>query len=169
MKLQYAVIALALTCLVCSFDAQAQPCRGWGPPYEGLSPAVRLSPGQLQKLTGLRQSFLKETAALEAEMAGKKLQIDSLMIETDPDFATVSKLHRELSELQVQYNEKRLSYRFRARKLLTPEQVALLPRGGVPGFGSMPYGCGPGYGCRTGRGYGRGHGRGRGFGSGPCW
>jgi Spy/CpxP family protein refolding chaperone len=126
---------------------------------------VNLSQDQSVKMNSLQQAFAKETADLDAKIYQKQLELNGLLLQPAPDAAKISGVQKEISGLQLQLNEKSVSYQLEARKVLTAEQVAQLPPGCALGFGPMTGGgpgCGPGY----GRGYGCGRGAGAGRG---CW
>jgi Spy/CpxP family protein refolding chaperone len=117
----------------------------------------------------LYQAFGKETAGLNAKIYQKQLELNSLLLEQTPDAGKIAALQKEISGLQLQHNEKSVSYQLEARKVLTPEQIAQLPAGCTLGFGNLMGGGGPGpgYGCGMGPGCGSGYGRGYGCGRGP--
>jgi len=80
-------------------------------------------------------------------------------------------LQKEVSGIHQKLQEKALNFRIEARKVLTPEQIALLPAGYGFGFGlgintGLGYGTRSGYGRGMNGGYGRGRGRGTGQGRG---
>jgi Spy/CpxP family protein refolding chaperone len=178
MKKSILIIVLFVATLLWTFSAEAWwgrggGGRGAGPGWQGSMYGVNLTQDQSAKMNSLHQSFAKETADLKTKIYQKQLDLNSLLLEQTPDAAKISALQKEISGLQLQLNEKSVSYQLEARKVLTPEQLAQLPAGCTFGFGNVTgrgqgYGCGMGPGC--GSGYGRGYGcGGPGYGRGCAW
>ncbi len=118
---------------------------------------VALSNEQTAELNILRSSFFKETAGLQTSLQQKNLEMNMLLTEPEPDRKKAEALLRELADIQEKYSVRQLDYQLKARKILTPEQIAQLPPGCSMGFGNMLCGA-QGYGCgkgpmRGGRGY----------------
>jgi len=143
--------------------------RGAGPCWQGDTYGLNLTQDQTAKLNSLHQAFWKDTAALNTRIDQKQLELKGLLLEPTPDAGKIASLQKEISGLQLQFNEKSVSCQLEARKVLTPEQIAQLPAGCTLGFGNLMGGGGPGqgYGCGRGPGCGSGYGRGYGCGKGP--
>jgi len=180
MKKSIIISLLFVATLMWAFSAQAQGWgrgggRGAGPGWQGDSFGLDLTQDQTTKLNTLRQSFWKDTSNLNVKIEQRQLELDSLLLEPNPDSQKVVTLQKEISELQTQFNDKRINYQLESRKILTPEQIAQLPPGCTLGFGNLMGGPSPGYGCGMGQGYGGGRGmgygcgRGAGFGRGCGW
>jgi zinc resistance-associated protein len=135
---------------------------GWRSDFSGIN----LTEDQQKKLDTLYQAYGKDVAKLNNKLGQKQLEMNNLLLEPNPDQSRVASLQKELSGLQSDLNDKRMTYQLEARKILTPEQVAQLPPGCSFGFGYMMGGYGPGYGCGKGPGYGCGRGTGYGCGMG---
>ena len=138
--------------------------RGMGPGWRSDFAGLNLTEDQQKKLDSLYQSYGKDVAKLNNTLGQKQLEMNGLLLEPNPDQGKVTSLQKELSGLQSNLNDKRISYHLAARKILTPEQLAQLPPGCSLGFGSMIGGYGSGYGCGRGTGYGCGRGPGYGCG-----
>lgn len=109
-----------------------------------------LSKDQRDKLTALRQQFIDETYELRSAKFAKQQEMRMLMETSDPDREKLSKLSKELTDLQGQVRDKGIDLRLKAKKI-APE----LGRGS--GFGQ---GCGR----WSGKGGQRGsHGEGMGY------
>jgi len=174
-KLMIAVIAVAL--LAASGVVMAQGWgggpgggrgpgmgMGYGPNDPGYGPGawgskLNLSAEQTQKMQALREGFFKETISLRNEMMLKKLELQTLWAQTNPDQEKILAKQREINALKAQFQEKATKHRLEARKILTPEQQAQA--------GSF-WGAGPGFGPRHGMRGGFGPGRGMGWGGGDC-
>jgi Spy/CpxP family protein refolding chaperone len=180
MKKPIIVSALLVLTLVWVLSAEAQGWgrgggRGAGPGWQDDTYGLNLTQDQSTKINRLRQSFWKDTADFNTRIDQKQLELNSLLLEPNPDSQKVTKLQKEISGLQSQFDEKRINYQLESRKILTPEQIAQLPPGCTLGFGNLMGGSSPGYGCGIGAGYGVGRGmgygcgRGAGFGRGCGW
>ena len=132
--------------------------RGMGPGWRSDFSGINLTEDQQKKLDTLYQAYGKDVAKLNNKLGQKQLEMNSLLLEPNPDQSRVASLQKELSGLQSDLNDKRINYQLEANKILTPEQVAQLPPGCSLGFGSMMGGYAPGYGCGRGPGYGCGRG-----------
>jgi Spy/CpxP family protein refolding chaperone len=135
---------------------------GWRSDFSGLN----LTEDQQKKLDSLYQTYGKDVAKLHNKLGQKQLEMNSLLLEPNPDQSKVTNLQKEVSGLQSNLDNKSISYQLEARKILTPEQIAQLPPGCSLGFGTMMGGYGQGYGCGRGPGYGCGRGPGYGCGMG---
>ena len=123
-----------------------QDCPRYG---GGQGGASDLSKDQRDKLTALRQQFIDETYELRSAKFAKQQEMRMLMETSDPDRDKLSKLSKELTDLQGQVRDKGIDFRLNAKKI-APE----LGRGA--GFGQ---GCGRGSGKGGQRGF---HGEGMG-------
>jgi len=181
MRKSLIISMLFIATLMWAFSAQAQGWgrggggRGTGPGWQGETFGVNLTQEQTTKLNTLRQSFWKDTSNLNVKIDQRQLELNSLLLDPNPDSGKVVKLQKEISELQTQFDDKRINYQLESRKILTSEQIAQLPPGCTLGFGNLMGGPGPGYGCGMGQGYGGGRGvgygcgRGLGYGRGCGW
>ena len=172
MKKSIIISMLFVAVLLWAFSAEAQwwgrggGGRGAGPCWQNDTYGLNLTQDQTAKLNSLHQAFWKDTAALNTRIEQKQLELKGLLLEPNPDAGKIASLQKEISGLQLQFNEKSVSCQLEARKVLTPEQIAQLPAGCTFGFGNVT-GRGQGYGCGMGAGYGGGNGRGYGCGRGP--
>jgi Spy/CpxP family protein refolding chaperone len=181
MKKSTIISVLFIATLMWAFSAEAQGWgrggggRGAGPGWQDDTFGLNLTQEQTTKLNTMRQAFWKDTSSLNVKFDQKQLELNSLLLEPNPDSGKVVKLQKEISELQTQFSDKRINYQLESRKILTAEQIAQLPAGCTLGFGNLMGGPGPGYGCGMGPGYGGGRGmgygcgRGAGFGRGCGW
>jgi zinc resistance-associated protein len=129
---------------------------GMAPGWQSDFPGLNLTVDQQQKLNSLYQIYWKNVAPLNTKLNQKQLEMNSLLLEQNPDQSKVANLQKELSGLQSNLNNRRINYQLEAKKILTSEQIAQLPPGCSLGFGTMMRGYGPGYGCGRGPGYGCG-------------
>lgn len=116
---------------------------GPGPGWCGQGYAANLSQEDLKKIDDARQAFFAATKNLKQNIYQKELEIRSEFAKENPDAGRLSSLQKELSELESQLDQKRISHMLEMKKL-------------HPDAGG------------TGRGAGRGYARGPGF-RGGCW
>lgn len=117
---------------------------GYGPHMRGYGPGYgrNLSEEDAAKLEQAREKFFNETQNLREQLNEKELALRNELNKQNPDKGKLTQLQKELSNLQSQFDQKRIEHRLEVRNIL--------PEGAV-GRG----------------GYGRGYGRG--FGGGYCW
>lgn len=109
----------------------SQDCPRYGGGQGGISD---LSKDQRDELTALRQQFIDETYELRSAKFTKQQEMRMLMETSDPDREKLSKLSKEITDLQGQLRDKGIDLRLKAKKI-APE----LGRGA--GFG-QGQGCG---------------------------
>lgn len=149
---------LITTCLVTSVPLLGQPAEppsGPGPSWEDrlagdgrglgmLAARLGLSAEQENALKALRQAFLKDTADERETLRKKRQEVDDLFRDPASKDEEIAAREKELSALRDLIAQKASEYRLKARKVLTPEQLAKLPPGCPLGLGMGP---GPGR-CR---------------------
>ncbi len=160
----------------------AGPGFGWGNNFNcpGGFDQLNLTADQNTKLNDVREKTWKETVTLRNQMQTKRLELQTLWSNPNPDKDKVLAKQKELNDLRNTLQAKMTDSRLEARKVLTPEQAAQVAGsgpglgfggGGMRRFGRVGNGyCGgPGFGPGgAGFGPGRGPGRvpGQGFGPG---
>ncbi|MBW2193017.1 MAG: periplasmic heavy metal sensor [Deltaproteobacteria bacterium] len=122
--------------------------RGWGmdetgPGYCGQGSTADLSEEDLQKVDEARKAFFEETEGLRQNVYQKELELRSEFAKENPDADKISGLQKEISELEGQLDQKRVTHMLKMKKIN--------PNAGTRGWGS----AGKGY---AQRGYGRGPG-----------
>ena len=75
-----------------------------------------MTEGQQTKLDELNQKFFNETGDLRGKIWSKRAELEGLLNAQNPDENKTKALQKEISTLQAQMSEKRLSYRLEARK-----------------------------------------------------
>ena len=123
--------------------------RGWGDGSRGYQ--SNLSDEDIAKLDKERQVFFEATPDLREKLYQKELELRSELAKPEPDAKKAAGLQKEISNLESQFDQKRLDHRIRMRKDF--------PRVGYRGDGYGPRGKGMGRGM-----YGSG-----GYGPGNCW
>ena len=123
---------------------------------------------QQERLADLNREFFNETRSLRDKLWSKSAELNALLSETNPDSGKVSKVQKEISELQAKIDEKAVNKEIEARKIAPDNRFGggygYGPMMGGYGYGPMMGGNGMGYGMG---GYGMGYGTG--YGPGACW
>ncbi len=110
---------------------------------------LNLTEEQTAKLQDLRDSYLRDTMEWRNELFIKRFDLRDLLNNPKADTNAVLGKQREISELESKIQERAILFQIELRKVLTPEQIQLLP---PPGGGGM-------YGPSMMPGRGRGMGR----------
>jgi Spy/CpxP family protein refolding chaperone len=127
---------------------------------QGYGCRVDLTSEQEEKLQVEQERFFHDTADMRRELRQKRLEMEALWLDPKNDPEKIKAKHKEVLELQRQFQEKRLDHKLALREILPEESL------GQRGWGRSDYGHGPRHGRKHawGSGYGREGGR-RGF----CW
>ncbi len=119
-------------------------------PMEDWIRQLNLTAEQMARLQEMRESYLRDTLVWRNELVIKRFDLRDLWRNPQVEPNQVLAKQREISELESKIQERAVLYQLEMRKVLTPEQIRLLP----PGFG---------FGGFRGRwmmpGWGRGMGR----------
>ncbi len=145
---------IAALALVAGFSTFALAAPGMGPGYGPGYGWTQLTPEQQAQAEKARADFLNETQALRQKLATKRVELNTLRAQANPDPAKLKAVADELVDLGAQLAKKRNEF------------MAKYPYAFGPGFG-RGYGRGFGGGFCGGPGYGMGLGGGMGIGSGP--
>jgi Spy/CpxP family protein refolding chaperone len=105
---------------------------------------------QLTKLQELHEVYLRDTLAWRNELMVKRFALRDLLQNLQADTNQILAKQREISELEAKIQERSLLHLLEMRKVLTPEQIKLLPPSFGPGGLPMQ---------RTRQGWGQGMGR----------
>jgi Spy/CpxP family protein refolding chaperone len=119
-------------------------------PMEDWVKQLNLTEEQTVKLQALRESYLRETLVWRDQLVIKRFDLRDLLRDPKSDPNQVLAKQREVSDLESKIQERAVLHQLEMRKVLTPEQIKLLPpwfgTGGFRGQRMMPGG---------GRGMGR--------------
>ena len=156
-------ILMLVTVSAVSIHAHSGGGKYYGGPGAGpcWSEGGELSDSQRAELDKLHRQFVDDTAKMREEIWSKSAELDTLLDSSDPDAKKAKKLQREISELKVKFNDKRIDFELQARKI-APN--APFGRGSGRGYG-RGYGGGHHHGYHGGYGH---HGQHYGYGYGPC-
>ena len=160
-KKHLCITLITLFFLAGTSSAQAHQGRGYcSTDWTGMQPGLNLTQDQTKAFNDLQGKHVEEVSSVRQAIVQKQLESDRLFLEASPDASRLTALQKEIAMLQAQMGEKSLSYQLKARKLLTAEQLTLVPSGCNFGFNTMSYDRPAGYGYGGGHGHERGHGRG---------
>ena len=103
---------------------------------------LNLTADQNTKLNVLREKTWKDTVSLRNQMQTKRLELQTLWTNPNPDKDKILAKQKELNDLRNTLQAKMTDSRLEARKVLTPEQAAQVAGRG-PGMGmGMGFGGG---------------------------
>lgn len=111
--------------------------RGWRgrgrgpmpPPTMDWSSRLNLTEEQSARIQDLRESYLKDTLEWRNELMIKRFVLRDLLGNPQSDASAALAKQREISELESKIQERALLYHLEVRKILTPEQIRMLPPG----------------------------------------
>ena len=131
--------------------AQGPPVRkGWEerggrggpmhPPMMDWASQLNLSPEQAARLQELREAYLRDTLTWRNELLVKRFDLRDLLRNPQSDSQAILDKQREISALESKIQERAIRLQIELRKVLTPEQIKLLPphAGGMFGPPMMP-------------------------------
>lgn len=119
--------------------------RGKDCPFGG--PAANLTDEQREKLDAERQAFFEATKTQRQDLNAKNLELWAEMAKRNPDMKKAAGLQKEVSDMQADLDQKRLTHIAKMREIN--------PDAGMGFFGGGGHGM-------------RGHGPGMGYGPGNC-
>ncbi len=88
---------------------------------------LNLSEEQAAKLRESQESYLKDTLDWRNELVVKRFDLRDMLRTRQPDPSQILAKQREISELEGKIQERAVVHQFEIRKILTPEQIQLLP------------------------------------------
>ncbi len=134
-----------------SAGAQGPPeGRGWGggrgmmgpmqPPMMDWASQLNLTPEQAGKLQDLREGYMRDTLPWRNDLLIKRFDLRDLLRDPQSDPQAILNKQREISALESKIQERGILLQIELRKVLTPEQIKLLPphAGGLYGPSMMP-------------------------------
>jgi Spy/CpxP family protein refolding chaperone len=96
-------------------------------PLERMAKDLNLTEDQIASLQNLRQGFLRDTLPWRNDLVVKRMDLQDLLRQPAADPNRVLSKQREVSELESKLQERMVFYQLEVRKVLTPEQIRLLP------------------------------------------
>jgi Spy/CpxP family protein refolding chaperone len=104
-------------------------------PMQDWARQLNLTDEQMARLQELRESYLGDTLAWRNELVINRFDLRELLHNPRADANQVLAKQREVSALESKIEERAVLYQLEMRKVLTPDQIKLLP----PGFGFGGY------------------------------
>ena len=101
----------------------------------GKGSVDQMSPEAYKQFEQKREAFMSETLDLRTSLFEKERELRNEMAKDEPDVAEASRIQKEISELQSQFDQKRIAHMVEMRKL-NPEAG----RGFMAGGPRMGYG-----------------------------
>ena len=111
---------------------------------------LNLTEEQTARLQELRDTYLRDTMVWRNELLIKRYDLRDLLNNPKTETNVALAKQREISELESKIQERALLFQIEMRKVLTPEQIQLLPPGGGGMYGPFMM---PGRGRGMGREY----------------
>jgi len=101
---------------------------------------LNLTADQSSKLQELRETYLRDTLVWRNELVIKRFDMRDLLRNPQSDSNAILTKQREISDLEAKIQERGLLLLIEMRKVLTPDQIKLLPPhwGWTPGAPGMP-------------------------------
>ena len=106
-------------------NAFAHRSMGWGHHGAGMYDQDRtgtgydnqLSKEDYKKFEQKREAFFKETQDIRTSLIEKERELQSELAKDEPDAAKASRLQKDISKLQSQFDQKRINHMVEMRKL----------------------------------------------------
>lgn len=98
-----------------------------------------LSEEDYKKLDDQMQTFYKETESIRQKIYEKELALRSELAKENPDAKKATDLQKELSELESEFNQKRIDHMLALRKTSPNFNRGFMGRGGMMGYGPGGY------------------------------
>ena len=92
---------------------------------------LNLSDEQSARIKELQESYFKDTLPWRNDLVGKRFELKDMFRNSQVEPNQILAKQREISELESKIQERGLLHQLEVRKVLTPEQIKLLP----PWFG----------------------------------
>jgi Spy/CpxP family protein refolding chaperone len=83
----------------------------------GNGPVGQMSPESYKQFEQKREAFLNETRDIRSSLFEKERALQNELAKDEPDVAQASSLQKEISDLQSQFDQKRIEHMVEMRKL----------------------------------------------------
>ena len=98
---------------------------GWGHHRGGMhyqdgygnGSADQMSPESYKQFEQKREGFLRETQDIRTSLFEKERDLQNELAKDEPDMAQASRIQKEISDLQAQFDQKRIEHMVEMRKL----------------------------------------------------
>ena len=110
----------------------------------------QMSPEEYKQFEQKREAFFSETRDLRTSLFEKERALQNELAKDEPDVAQASSLQKEISDLQSQFDQKRIVHMLEMRKLNPNAGRGFMGGGPMMGQGNRGGGSMMGYGNRGG-------------------
>jgi len=120
------IIGIAsISLIIISINAFAHSSMGWGHHgsgwhhQDGYYPdnTGRMSQEEYEQFEQKREELFKDTQGIRDDLYEKSRALENELAKTEPDVSKASRLQKELSELQSQFDQKRMEHMIEMKKL----------------------------------------------------
>ena len=125
----FAVLFLGLATFVFAAPDQGSPGhQGFQKDRQQFRSHLNLSKEQIEKMRDIRKRFWADTHDLRYDIREKRIEMGKLFTDPKADEAALSAKQKELQGLIVSLMDRRAQMKLEWRRVLTPEQIAMLDR-----------------------------------------
>lgn len=103
------------------------------PPMEDWVKRLNLTEEQNEKIQEIREAYRRDTLSWRNELMIKRFHLRDLMGDLQAAPERILNQQREISEMEAKIQERTILFQFELRKILTPEQIKMLPPTYGPG------------------------------------
>ena len=145
------MLVVGAVVVLMGFGANVYAETGKGPGNHGMGAAsANLTDDQIKQMESKRTAFQTATQGIRQQLNEKRQALNTELTKQTPDAATCAALQKEISDLQSQFDQKRLTHILEMKRI---DPNFTEGRGMGPGMGhGMGNGMGPGTGNAMGPG-----------------
>lgn len=119
------IAGVSITLIIFSINAFAHSGMGWGHHGSGWHHQDGYFPGNTDPMSQeeydqfeqSREAFFQETQGIRNQLFEKNRELENELAKAEPNAAEASRLQKEISELQSQFDQKRIAHRVEMKKL----------------------------------------------------
>ena len=135
------MVVVGVAVVLMGFGVNVYAGMGNGPGNPGMGAAsANLTDDQIKRMESERNAFQTATQGIHQQLNEKRQALNAELDKQTPDAATCSAIQKDISDLQAQYEQKRLTHILEMKKI---DPNFAEGRGMGPGMG---HGMGPGMG-----------------------
>ena len=144
------MVVVGAVVVLMGFGVNAYAGMGKGPGNPGMGAAsANLTDDQIKQMEAERNAFQTATQGIRQQLNEKRQALNAELAKQTPDAATCAALQKEISDLQSQFDQKRLTHILEMKKIdpnftegrgMGPAWDAWVSMG--PGMGNSPFGGG---------------------------
>ena len=118
----------------CGNYGAGMPMHGQGGYGQGYGD--QLNKEEYKQFEQIREAFFNETQDIRAGLFEKERELQGELAKTEPDAAKASRLQKEISDLQSQFDQKRIDHMVEMRKLNPNAGRGFMSQGPRMGYGN---------------------------------